>query len=220
METLKDIDQQLTELLAKKNALLYATDIDTKGMTKTEITAAAMSLPPLPDSLMELLKECGFMTGSSVYGDPNTAMDEDWCVNIPPHVFRGYAIGTQKASYFATDQFQALYANRNGLLLNIICFSDFTLMDTWKKATNVLHSLVVNNMQISKACLTKWSRVRLFRALCDVFEPVKDLYNPLPFDEAIKYSRCKRCGREAINFTNKAAKDNYLATGECERHDV
>lgn len=224
MEQVNELDRQIRLLQEHKANLMQEavalTDISTVGMTKKQLIAHAANLPDMPESLMGVLRDCGFQTGSMVYGNPDTAADSDWCVNVPPHVFTGYAIGAKKADYFDTDQFQPLYATYKGKLLNIICFSDHRLMNAWRDATTVLTDMCAKHAGIRNACTTKWSRVRLFRALCDVFEPVTNRYNPLDQEEAIKYNKCKLCGREAINFTTKAHKDHYLATGVCERHNT
>jgi hypothetical protein len=204
--------------------------LDIRHMSKKEVIAATWSLPELSKDMYELLSEQGgFKTGSSVFTDINSPNDEDWCVCMPPSVFSEYTIGQCDEGYWHADGFSAIYAHHNGMLINIICFSDARLFEAWFATTEAMKKMAEwptlatpynwsNNNQINLAELfkTKWKRVILFRALKDIcYEP--HMKRPMEQDAALKYSKCKECSREAIYFTCAAAKAHYEATVVCER---
>jgi len=223
--------------LSKKIAALQSIKADMEAenranifkMTKEQKIEASWKLPELTEGHWDLIKECGFMTGSVVYGDPDTANDTDWCVNTHPKYLIGYAIGADNTDYFESDGFQLLYCHWKGQLINVICFSDISLMNAWYQATQymkILRNETVksqlwvdssNKLALVEPFNTKWSRVRMFRALVDVLGPVKELYRELDYNEATQYNRCKRCGREAINFMNAQNRQRYEETLICER---
>ena len=187
-----------------------------KQMSKSEIIEIAMSMPEMPTGLMELIEHEGFQTGSRVYGGAHGDSDYDWCVPLPPQVFEGYALGHDQ-NYWVEDRFCTVYANHKGLLLNIICFSDWHLFMAWSHATIALKELNAVKEFNHAIKNSKWARVRLFRAFREVLTPLKMRKEPLSLEKAIEYRICKRCDGEAINFTCKPARDQWLATGVCER---
>ncbi len=232
MHTLEEIKKNIQALQVLKQqveARLEDDDelCDVTQLTKEERINKVWKLPKLSSNLMAQLEECGFITGSSVYssGKPN---DIDWCVNIRPTAFKHYTLGCTNQGYWEADGFTSVYGHYEGTLINIICFSDIDLMDAWYRATVVMKALKDMNVEqspfsrnakthVGTAFDTKWKRVRMFRALKDIFTPVRALEEPLELKEALKYSKCKRCGQEAINFTCKDVKDRYIRSGICER---
>ncbi len=211
------------------------TDVDLSKMTKAERIEATWKLPALSPELFNLLQNEGFLTGSSILNgieniniDPN---DFDWCISVPPHVFKHHALGANNQGYWEQDGFSSLYAHYQGELINILCFSDTQLMDSWYMTTQMMsliakcqikrdfysrHSSMSTN-HIGRVLDTKWKRVRLFRALKDIMYDARQLNEPLDIGEALKYGKCRLCGQEAINFTCKEAKMSYQQTGICER---
>jgi len=217
-----EINKQIASLEALRCGLLAA-ERERVGkaahLSKEGITALTWTMPAIPSDLYNMLAEVdGFRTGSSVYGNAATAADEDWCVNINPRTFEGYAVGLEDEGYWDADGFQSVYVHYQGRLLNIICFSDTRLMSAWWVATDTLTRLRNESSVIRKALDTKWSRVRLFRAIVDATWEPNHYAKPMKsVEDARKYSKCVKCSREATNFTTKAMKDRYLATGICER---
>jgi len=223
--SIEDIKAQIAKLTRELNSQLAVStdigDIDATKYDKAEVIRRAWAMPELPISLYDELQRNGFQTGSTVYGNPETANDEDWGINIPPHVFTGYAVGTSNTDYFNAD-FTPLYAHYAGKLLNIMCFGNYTLFLAWRGTTELMKALKKtpdkrHNPSISQAFDTKRRRVRVFMALCDALMPVKALQNPLDKQCALDNRVCKVCGQEAINFTTKSEYDHYLETGICER---
>jgi len=201
--------------------------LDPRKMTKKEVIEATRQMPELPQELYNMLSsEGGFRTGSTVYGaNPKAANDEDWCVILPPSVFKEYSIGQSDQGYWEADGFSSVYCHRNGVLLNILCFSDLNLYNAWLYTTNTMQWLMTlqtvdphkSGIEFASFMQKKWQRVRLFRALKDIFYTPKPLRVSLEKEEALKYTKCRTCGQEATNFTCKAAKDHYQQTGTCER---
>jgi hypothetical protein len=199
-------------------------EVKPERMAKEERIEATMKLPMLSESLYDLLERDGFKTGSDIYSnvEPN---DYDWCINVPPHAFSGFALNTD-ADYWINDGFASVYAHYHGNLLNIICFSDYELMQAWFMATKVMRRLS-NQYQVDQYGRVvadigalfneKWARVRVFRALKDIFWPMRELPEPLDRQEALQHHMCMICGREAVNFTCKAARVAYQESGICER---
>jgi len=223
MHELNRINKQIFDLQAHKRQIKEAIQvIDTSNMTKQEIIDKAMTLPEIPEHLWEAMQDFGFQTGSSVFGNINTPSDIDWVVNLPAYAFyySGCALtcGKIQANYIdeGSKDFVPFYANKDGKLYNIICIGSYYKLEAWKETTRIMTDLS-NYDALKDIMKTKWKRVRLFRALTDVFEPVKPLYHRLDIAEAHQYDICCSCGREAVNFTCKAAKDHYKATGVCER---
>jgi hypothetical protein len=223
--SIESIKAQIALLTLELNSQLAVStvigDIDATMYDKAEVIRRTWTMPELPASLYDELLRNGFQTGSTVYGNPETANDEDWGINIPPHVFSGYAVGTSNTDYFDAD-FTPLYAHYAGTLLNIMCFGDYKLFLAWRGTTELMKVLKNtpdkrHNPSISQALDTKWRRVRVFRALCDALMPVKALQNPLDKQYAVDHRLCKICGQEAINFTTKPEYDHYVETGICER---
>lgn len=202
-------------------------------MSKQEIIDATWKMPELTDGLYKLLEDEGFPTGSDIYGrDEVIPNDYDWCIIMPPHVFDGYAVGTDQ-DYWVDDGFCTVYTHYNGNLLNIICFSNYDLYRAWYYATETMRHLNNFGIRGTKASpyiredcsvggymnASKYNRVRLFRALVDMFWPVKKVSDKkrLTFEQAMQFEKCMECGREAINFTHKEAKDFFKANGICQR---
>jgi hypothetical protein len=230
MNAIEQLKQQMKSLKAELKVLeakhLQTSKLNPKVLTKEEKLRAVDSLPELSDSLYELLQQDGFRTGSAEFSDcvPN---DIDWCINVPPHVFVGYAVGTD-TDYWIADGFTSIYAHKNGEYLNILCFSNYMLMQSWFQTTQLmqqLHGTLVSTDTFHKsmgrvcevAFATKWKRVMVFRALKDILWPVRPLSTPLDKAEALEHYKCMICGREAINFTCMAARKEYQKTGVCER---
>jgi len=193
----------------------------------------ANAFPALPKHLWKLLREQGFKTGSEVYAPGIRSADEDWCINCAPQAFKGYAAGIEDDSYFETDGFASLYAhNEHGKAINILCFSDYELFESWHKTTQVMTDLVDKSLKdfsyneqmanywdtpFQRILEKKWSRVRLFSALRDILWPVKALAKDMDKDEALKFRKCIRCGRRAEFFSSWPERKKYLDTGVCER---
>jgi hypothetical protein len=221
----KELNTQITKLTRELNTRLEIStdigDIDATKYDKAEVIRRTWEMPELPIALYDELQRNGFQTGSTVYGNPETANDEDWGINIPPHIFSGYTVGTSNTGYFDAD-FTPLYAHHAGKLLNIMCFGNHNLFLARLGTTELMEVLknipsVSHTPSISRAFDTKWRRVRVFRALCDALMPVKALRDPLDKQCALDNRVCKVCGQEAINFTTKLEYDHYLETGICER---
>jgi len=229
LHEIAELTYRIAELQEIKQACLNDVEQDVKGMTKREKIEAALNMPSLTPGHMDLLKE-GFMTGSKVFGNPVTANDTDFAILCHPRAFTGYAIGAEFADYFESDGFWPLYANYKGELYNIICFCNEAQFDAWYMATQVMQHLrgymvdkspyhnhpdrVNLHLQFDE----KWSRVRVFRALCDVLWPAEEAYYPdVSVEECLKYRKCFKCHREAINFMTQASKEEYELTGVCER---
>ena len=204
-------------------------------LTKEQIIAEAMTLPDIPRRLLKLLDDNGFTTGSSVFGDPKLANDVDWVINVPPKVFRGYILGASLA-YFNENRFVTGYGHVGETLYNIICMSDRNLFKAWFFATTVMQA--IRALQVSctphgyreviqpmdQLYNNKYARVRVFRALVDAFDTVQVDIPAIPTsyinqlaENALQWKRCKRCGREAINFTTLAHCHHWETTGICER---
>lgn len=220
---------QIAQLQEMKSRVQDDMKDEIRHMSKEEKIKAALKRPSLTEGHMDLLGE-GFMTGSKVYGDRDTAVDTDFCVAIHPRAFMGYAVGAEFHEYFESDGFQPLYANHNGDLINLICFSNEDQYNAWYQATQIMVHLRYREVKCSPfhgtpehiqpfitAFDVKWSRVRMFRALVDILWPVKKLRQPLDYLEVIQYNQCQLCGREAINFMTQESKKLYKDTGICER---
>ncbi len=194
----------------------------------------AEQYPALPPRLWHLLNEQGFKTGSEVYAPGIKSADEDWCINASPSTFKDFASGTKDQNYFETDGFASLYAHDgNGKAINILCFSDYELFESWHKTTQYMYKLTDSEVKdfnfnpdhqsshwdadLRKILEKKWCRVRLFSALRDILWPVKARTEDMPKDEALKMRKCKRCGRKAEFFSSWPAKKAYLDSGVCER---
>ena len=225
MNRITEIQKQIRKLQEEKVELQNEyIEKDLTGMTKKEIQAYAMTLPEIPNHLWEIMQTLGFQTGSSVFGNIDNPSDIDWVVDIPAYAFL-YApcavpCGKINQDYIDDDtaDFVPLYANRNGQLYNIICIGNGLKLEAWRQTTDVLrHWCTLTGLK--DAMRTKWKRVRLFRALTDILEPVKPLYphQKPTAHEALQYDKCSECGREANNFTCKSAKDFYKTTSVCER---
>ena len=225
---LAEINAEIAKLQELKAQKLEDMIAKQKSMTKEEKIAATWKLPELTLGHWDMIKDRGFKTGSVVYGDPATANDEDWCVNIHPRFLIGHSIGAENTDYFETDGMQPLYCHYKGQLINVICFSDFALMMAWYQATQYMQIMRNNWVKVNRfqsgteysaeiALKTKWSRVRIFRALVDALWPVKPLWQPLGVEIAKKRNVCTLCGRKANNFMNMQNKQHYEKTQICER---
>jgi len=181
---------------------------DLRPMSKADRINLTWSMPQLPDTLMELIEEVGFKTGSAIFSDV-VANDDDWVVNVPPKAFEGYAVGMMDEGYWQSDGMSSLYAHYDNRLINIICMSDWKLATAWRITTEFMKKLQYMEIQVgpidtakdiplAEAFNTKWKRVRVFRALVDVLWPVQDLRVHLSEYDAKKYQK-------------------YQATGICER---
>lgn len=223
MHPLDKISIQIAELNRQKRAMKEDLLINKPAnMTKKELMDYAMTLPQIPDHLFDAMKDYGFPTGSAVFGNIDNPSDVDYVCGLPASAFTSCncAVSCGNVSQDYIDQnllnFVPLYGNRDGQLYNIICIGDGHTYRAWNKATNVMQELAARK-DFTHVVQEKWKRVRLFRALCDVFEDPLPLYKEIDLDEALKYSKCTRCGREAINFMDKTHKDFYKTTGLCER---
>lgn len=227
MHKIEELQNQINELQSQKyNMMLKLKNTDTSGMTKQELQDFAMTLPPIREDLWEDMQNYGFQTGSSMFGVSNPA-DIDWVCQLPATAFTysGCAVPCGKITKDYMDEnintFVPLYGNKDGQLYNIICISDQAKFEAWKETTQLMEGLSKGNIPLAatQTFTTKWKRVRLFRALCDVLEPVYPVYSHRrpSHDDALKYGICKICRREANNFTCKPAKDYYLETAICER---
>lgn len=184
--------------------------------TPQEYIDEVWDMPELPENYFDglTLPGQGFATGSAVYSDAEPA-DLDFVVNVPPTVYEGYGVNTQDDGYWESDGMTVVYAHYNGKLLNIICVSDYDNFKAWQQATEIMRSLYVNYSLLGLH--RKWARVRVFRALRDVRYPVKPRHIWLELSEAIKYNKCLRCGREAINFIDKRHKEMWQEDALCDR---
>ena len=227
MHEITRIQKQIAELQNQKHECIKRLkQVDTSQMSKYEVQQHAMSLPEIPDHLYNDMREYGFQTGSSVYSGVERPSDIDWVCQLPASAFLyancAVACSTISAEYLDNDEkdFVPLYASRDGILYNIICIGDQAKYNAWKQATEILQKLNVSYPSIAQANLVKWKRVRVFRALCDVLEEVKpraSYKEAISLEDALKYSICRTCGREAVNFTDKAHRETYNITGICER---
>ena len=214
--------QEIEVEIAERNKLNHLRELDPRNMTKEEVIKATWQMPPLSKDLYDMLISDGFQTGSGALGYTNSK-DEDWCINMPPHVFYEYTIGQSDHGYFEADGFSSIYCHYNGRLFNILCFGDFQLYKAWLYTTEMMQRVQRDKLKylhfsvdLNDVLATKWKRVILFRAFKDIFyEPL----NKRPMDKlaALNYNKCAECGRETLYFTCRAAKDHYLASGQCER---
>lgn len=202
---------------------------DTSKMSKSERIELTWQLPPLTDSLMDVLEENGFMSGSSVYTDIENPPDIDWVVMVPPHVFEKHSLKPNNDGYWNEDGFSSIYCHDGNKIYNILCMSRNDLFDAWAYATQAMVALkntpmrpaFTSNMKeqypFQDAFATKWMRVRIFRAIKDVFLDHTPLEKRLSREDAGKRSSCRVCGEEAVNFTCKAAREHWQGTaiGEC-----
>jgi len=218
-DQIADLQQQLRDEKADQASLFNM-------LSKEEKQKQAMELPSIDDQLWEDMRNYGFQTGSSVYSSKKNPADIDWVVPIPARAFiiQGCAVfcGVDHSDYLdETHDFQPLYANRDGILYNIICISDSNKFEAWKQATAIMKAIYQTYSGIDKAITEyKWKRVRIFRALTDILEPVKirRSYEPeISLEDALKWHVCVTCGREAANFTCKAKRVHWETTGVCER---
>jgi len=186
-----------------------------KGKTKEQIIELVWQLPPLPLYHRGLLLDCGFLTGSSVFSSAKPA-DKDYVVNLPPHMFNGYALNCLDTGYEEVGGMTAVYAHSSGMIVNILCVSDIALYKAWEKTTQRMIQLHESGEDFS----IKWKRVRVFRAFLDIYynKPAlpKDRQR-LDLPTAINIQKCRYCEREAIYFTTAARKKHFLLTGQCER---
>jgi hypothetical protein len=141
--TIDDIKAQIAKLTMELNSQLAVStvigDIDATMYDKAEVIRRTWEMPELSAALYNELQRNGFQTGSTVYGNPDTANDEDWGISIPPHVFTGYAVGTSNTDYFDAD-FTPLYAHHAGKLLNIMCFGNYNLFLAWRGTTELMEA--------------------------------------------------------------------------------
>ena len=229
MHEITRIQKQIADLQKQKQAEINKlSKIYIKDLNKQELQDYAMTLPEIPDNLLLDMKEYGFQTGSSVYSNTKKPADIDWVCQLPARAFIQSncvvlcsAVGANYIDNSIND-FTPMYGNKDGILYNILCIANKDKFEAWKMATQILAQLNASHSNIAEANKTKWKRVRLFRALCDVLEEVKPLSTPSwvhkpTLEEVLKYHRCITCGREAVNFTCKKARDHYQATGVCER---
>ena len=200
-----------------------------QGKTKEEVQQLAMQLPAFPAHLFDFLSDCGFVTGSTVYGDIDQAKDVDWMIEYMPQLT--YILAPYVVSYDYGDNYEAapgrlsvLYGNiEQRKLLNIIVANDYGLFKAWRYATECMKTLKMGDIT-KRLMQNKYARVRLFRAFVDAYDSIntdiKDLSHydmPDNLAEALQYKTCIVCGREAIWFTEKAREAEYHATGVCER---
>ena len=201
-------------------------------MAKEEKIELARTLPELTESLRDMTKEAGFVTGTHVYGIPNgQPQDIDWVVNIPPSVYHGYCVGADEDDgYWESDGMSTLYGHYRSEIWNIICVSDIPMYNAWYMTTQFMVHLEntavstgrwnENNIQILKDKFkNKYNRVRVFRALKDVLYPIDQWQQKeqLPKEEALEHYKCRVCRQEAINFSNRKERLKYQSTGICER---
>lgn len=226
MHDIKKIQDEIDKLqLAKSKLMSEIRTTDTSVMTKKQLQDFAMTLPPIREDLWFDMNEYGFQTGSSVFGGTAEPSDIDWVCQLPARAFTDSccAVPCGKITQDYIDEgkadFVPMYGNRDGKLYNIICIGNSAKFDAWKYTTELMEGLIEKSFTLVEAGTfnTKWKRVRLFRALCDVLEPTRPLYSAIAIHDAWKYNICKTCGREANNFTCKLAKDYYLDYGVCER---
>lgn len=233
------ITSEIQRLFDKRDALRQTAKIaftpdEINRMTKNERIEYTWQLPELPASMMDVVMECGFRTGSRVYGGAGDDSDHDWVVNVPPHVFEPYVLNGQDRGYWEQDGMSTVYAHIDGRLLNIICISTPDLFQAWYHATHYMIILcateaptnfwrsdepnhVTARIAGQASGSFKWARVRMFRALCDAMRRPTAMLKPLDFLEATTYRKCATCGREALNFTNRPQLELYEQTGVCER---
>lgn len=189
-----------------------------KWMDKSDRIRLTFTYPELSIGCMDLLTDesFAFKTGSTVFSPrPENANDIDYVVLIHPRAFTGYAVGAEEADYWEEDNMSVLYAHRDGKLYNIICIGDLELFNAWRRATEIMQSLMANcsGLKLER----KWARVRIFRALKDVLFPVRPKRTAVAYDIAIKHNMCVSCGREAINFIDKAHRESWQKDGICDR---
>jgi len=224
----RDFNKEIEALAERLNRLREQRDEADEGralMTKEELIEESKKMTRMDDRFFDVLRGVGaFQTGSTVYGDPITANDEDWVVNAPVHAFRNYVATNIKASGYWNEgnQMQVAYGRKtDGTLVNLICMSDCDQVEAWKKATAAMNTLLSSNLEIDNLFAVKWMRVRVFRALVDIFwlHCIRRSYHsdPITVNDARKWKQCRLCGREAINFTDKAHYDHWYNTGQCER---
>ena len=207
-EKLQAIKKGIADLLNQKSNMEHeldeATNLDLRHMTKQERIEATWALPALSPSHMATIQESGFITGSSnIISNPN---DIDWCVNLPPTVFRHHALGANNQDYWEQNSFSSLYAHYEGTLINLLCFSNMDLMNAWYVTTQAMNYLAKFsgkksffyatsssppscNDLLRNAMLTKWKRIRIFRAIRDVLYNAPLLENPMTKSDALKYNK-------------------------------
>ncbi len=194
LKEMADLTKRIAELQEMKHRVLEDMENDVKKMTKEDKIQAALSMPSLTPGHMDVLQE-GFMTGSHVFGDPDIANDIDYCILCHPRAFIGHAVGAEFADYFE--------------LMKIIRTVKL-IKNPYRDSSNF--------RTLESAFDEKWSRVRVFRALCDVLWPARQInYTNKTDEDLMKYSKCVKCHREAISFMTQASKDEYERTGVCER---
>ena len=204
-----------------------------------ELKQALTEVPELSGGLMDLLRNEGFRTGSSVYSSAKP-MDEDWCINVPTLVFQGYALDVAKnwrdddKLYWDEnnpDGMGVIYAHRYGTIMNIMCFADYQMMMAWYHTTIIMNR--IREMNVPKSLFwarrfdesisltdvfdEKWKRVRVFRAIKDILAPHKPLNEPLSPSEAWDRNCCRICGKEAINFIDQVSRKDWEIDLICDR---
>ena len=227
LEQKAQLKEQLQSINQELNALQEA---DPESLSPEERRQAIFALPELTEEHMNSLKQSGFQTGSTIFGDPSKADDIDFCIIGPPVMFNHHALGINKKSreeyWNYQNDFSSIKGHYKEAIINIICFSNYDLYDAWREATRVMAYLIISNKNSKHAIETKWKRVRVFRALVDVLredyqkshmQESKHLRDDLSIEQAVSYQVCLHCGREAINFTCKPIRDIYLDTAICER---
>ena len=199
---------------------------------KDETKRRVWHLPELTDSLLDVLIQNGFQTGSEVYTSAKVVpADKDWVVNVPPYVFNHYTISPRGETTNTDPDYDhggmtVLYGHRDGIIYNIMCMGwrDF---EVWALTTKIMGYLRQSTIAYGlnskrRADLTelfdkKWKRVRVFRAFRDVLtEPIL-LDKPLSQAEAWDRRVCRWCGQEAINFIDNAAREQWQRDGICDR---
>lgn len=204
--------------------------------SKQDLFKAVFELPQLTDSLYDLLGKKGTMTGSRVYGvgkaTMDAARDEDWAIYISPEAFNGYTLSAskQKSGYNRRNEsMSVIYGHRNGILINIMCFSDEHMFDAWRLTTMVM--TVIADMtdrnysylnkkdrdMLREMLEEKWGRVNIFRALREGLYVAEKRTKPYDVLYAWRYRSCVECHGPATNFTCAQAYNNWQRDGRCER---
>jgi len=189
--------------------------------SKLEKMEVLWQIPPYTQAELDNWISAGIIapTGSAVYGRGVEPNDYDYVTSGPFAMFRK-TIGPPipKSEYgWPVEYADAVHVrwarHENGKLINFI----FTTPDTekaWAKATELLDEITLRYPEIGRY---KWRRVRMMRALKDVF------ITPAPTDggpsltECILKTICFNCGREAINFIDSAHEKQYRIDGICDR---
>lgn len=186
-------------------------------LTKEESLKKLEGMECMPQKYYDLLMETAVVTGTHAYARSVDSEDIDLITDLPPHVFEKYHVESS-AGYWSPDGWSSSYVKSpDGVVLNILSFSNLNLLEAWVKTTEMMVTIAVDYPGIFD---DKWKRVRIFQAIRDVVYEAPMLNSSLPdFNplELISQRKCIKCGQRADFFYDEEGRTEYNVTGVCVR---